>query len=170
MPVEIGFIGEHRQAGRAVFGEASGNRGGVEVGAENPGARRGFFHLGDDCRTPGTEVAFDRVDESARRRQPVDGGAQFGQRVGGRAPRDFPRFGRQNFAEDAGGQGWHPATHGRGSFSAGRGRAASGSTRGGTAPLRPPGQRCLSAMISSSSVQAVTSKQSGNDDRSTASE
>src|SRR5690606_15883196 len=62
-------VGEHRQAGGAAGLVAAGDRGGVEIGPDQPLGRARLLDLGDDRRLATGVLAADRLDEAARRRR-----------------------------------------------------------------------------------------------------
>src|SRR5260221_10943415 len=67
--LEMRRVGQHRETTRAALRIGRRQRDGVEIGADQPAARRGALDLGDEPVAPGGERSFERGDEAARRRR-----------------------------------------------------------------------------------------------------
>ena len=74
----------------------AGNGGGVEIGANQPFGRAGFFDFGNHRRLPGGMFGMNSTDKIAQRRLVLRLCAQFGQRQGGLGGGHFVGFGGQN--------------------------------------------------------------------------
>src|SRR5690606_37654230 len=93
-------IGEDRQARRAARLIAAGNRGRVEILADQALGRAGLFHLGTARRFPGSMFAADGIDEAPCRRLVGGARAHAVERPDLAALADFLVLARQDGGED----------------------------------------------------------------------
>ena len=66
--LERGRVGQNREAGRAALRIGAGERGRIEVGADQPFRGTGLLDLGDQRRTAGGKLTLDSGHEAARGR------------------------------------------------------------------------------------------------------
>src|SRR5690606_1103149 len=132
-------------------------------------ARRGLLHLGDHRRLAFFDAACQGRGEGTRRRRIGDAGADFGERQPGAARLYFADLVFEDAPQDVR-RGRDVHGHSARKFLSSRWPCWVRIDSGWNCTPYTGCSRCLTPMISPSSTQALTAKQSGSVSRSTASE
>ena len=100
--LEVRFVRQHGQAGRAGFFIGSGNFGRMKIRADQAFARAGFFDFGNNGRQVLRVFCTDRADKAANRRGYLRLGFDVFQGNGGFLGSHFFCFGGKDFVENIG--------------------------------------------------------------------